>query len=46
MWVRNKMMEWMIDKPIIDLEIPDNYEYRNPELIEMIKENYGQRTSG
>ena len=46
MWVRNKMMEWMLDKPIINLEIPDNYEYRNPELIEMIKERYGQRTAG
>lgn len=46
MCVRNKMMEWMLDKPIIDLEIPDNYEYRNPELIEMIKERYGQRTAG
>ena len=45
LWVRNKMMEWMLDKPIIDLNIPDNYEYRNPELIELIKERYGQRTS-
>jgi predicted protein tyrosine phosphatase len=45
MWVRNKMMEWMLDKPIIDLQIPDNYEYRNPELIELIKERYDQRTS-
>ena len=46
LWIRNKMMAWMIDKPIIDLQIPDNYEYRNPELIEMIKERYGQRTAG
>ena len=46
MWVRNKMMEWMIDKPIIDLQIPDNYEYRNPKLIEMIKERYESRTVG
>jgi predicted protein tyrosine phosphatase len=46
MWVRNKMMEWMIDKPIVDLQIPDHYEYRNPELIDMIKERYGQRTAG
>ena len=45
LWVRGKMMEWMLDKPIIDLNIPDNYEYRNPELIELIKERYGQRTS-
>lgn len=46
MWVRNKMMTWMLDKPIVDLQIPDHYEYRNPELIEMIKERYGQRTAG
>jgi predicted protein tyrosine phosphatase len=46
MWVRNKMMEWMLDKPIIDLQIDDIYEYRNPELIELIKERYGQRTAG
>lgn len=45
MWVRNKMMEWMIDKPIIDLQIPDHYEYRNSKLIEMIKENYESRTT-
>lgn len=45
MWIRNKMMEWTIDKPIIDLQIPDNYEYRNPKLIEMIKERYEQKTT-
>ena len=45
LWVRNKMMEWMLDKPIIDLQIPDNYEYRNPELIELIKERYESRTA-
>ncbi len=26
--------------PIINLEIPDNYEYRHPELVELIKKNY------
>ena len=46
LWIRDKMMEWMIDKPIIDLQIPDQYEYRNPELIELIKERYEQRTAG
>ena len=45
LWVRNKMMTWMLDKPIIDLQIPDNYEYRNPELIELIKERYESRTA-
>jgi predicted protein tyrosine phosphatase len=45
MQIRDKMMEWMIDKPIINLEIPDNYDYRNPKLIQMIKENYESRTA-
>lgn len=45
MWIRNKMMEWSIDKPIINLEIPDNYEYRNPKLIDMIKERYEQKST-
>jgi predicted protein tyrosine phosphatase len=40
------MMDWVIDKPIINLNIPDIYEYRNPELIELIKERYEQRTVG
>jgi predicted protein tyrosine phosphatase len=44
--IRNKMMEWMLDKPVINLNIPDIYEYRNPELIELIKERYEQRTVG
>lgn len=29
---------------IVQLDIPDNYEYRNPELIELIKERYLDRT--
>lgn len=45
LWIRNKMTKWMIDKPIIDLQIPDNYEYRNSKLIELIKERYEQRTA-
>ena len=44
MWVRNKMMEYQLDKPIINLKIPDNYEYRNPKLIEMIKNRYNEIT--
>ena len=27
-------------KPIVVLDIPDNYEYRDPDLIESIKESY------
>ena len=44
MWVRSKMMEYQLDKPIINLRIPDNYEYRNPQLIEMIKNRYNEIT--
>ena len=44
--VRQKLMDMNLDKIIINLEIPDNYEYRNPELIKLIMERYGQRTAG
>lgn len=44
--VRNQLMVYNFDKPIIDLKIPDIYEYRNPKLIELIKERYEQRTAG
>lgn len=30
----------MTNKKIICLNIPDNFEYRNPKLIELIKKNY------
>ena len=46
LYIRDKMIEYMIDKPIIDLKIPDIYEYRNPKLIKLIKERYEQRTAG
>ncbi len=39
--VRDKMMEWMIpEKRIITLNIEDIYDYRNPELIQLIKDGY------
>ena len=44
--IRDKLMQYQLDKPIVNLNIPDIYEYRNPELIELIKERYGQRTAG
>lgn len=31
-------------KPIINLEIPDSYEFRNPELIELIEKRYTEST--
>ena len=44
--IRDKLMQYQLDKPIINLEIEDIYEYRNPKLIELIKERYEQRTAG
>jgi predicted protein tyrosine phosphatase len=41
--VRNKLMELDLDKPIVNLQIPDNYEYRNPELIQLIVSRYTVR---
>jgi predicted protein tyrosine phosphatase len=40
--IRNKLMEYQLDKPIVNLRIPDNYEYRNPELILMIRRRYDE----
>ena len=44
--IRDKLMQYQLDKPIVNLNIPDIYEYRNPKLIELIKERYEQRTAG
>jgi len=39
--VTNALLEeFDIKKPIITLNIPDMYEYRHPELMRMIKEQY------
>jgi len=43
LWIRNKMMDLNLDKPIIDLQIEDIYEYRNSKLVELIKERYESR---
>lgn len=42
--VRNKLMNMTLDKPVINLQIPDDYEYRNPELIQLIHERYKEAT--
>jgi predicted protein tyrosine phosphatase len=40
--------EWMLEKlgvegkPIYSLNLPDRYEYRDPELVKLIKESYEQ----
>ena len=38
--IRDKLIEYDLDKPLINLGIPDNYEYRDPKLIEMIISRY------
>ena len=43
--VRNMLMEFDLDKPIVNLGIPDNYEYRDPKLIELIHSRYLIRTT-
>ena len=43
--VRNMLMEFDLDKPIVNLGIPDNYEYRDPKLIELIHSRYLIRTA-
>ena len=40
--IRDKLMEYQLDKPIVNLRIPDIYEYRNPELIMMIRRRYDE----
>ena len=43
--INAKLMSLNLDKPIVNLRIPDNYEYRNPDLIEMIKRRYDNCTA-
>jgi predicted protein tyrosine phosphatase len=33
-----------IDKPVINLKIPDDYAYRDPELIQLIHQRYKEAT--
>ena len=40
--IRDRLMELNLDKPVVNLRIPDNYEYRNPELIMMIRRRYDE----
>lgn len=42
--IRDKLMDLNLDKVLINLEIPDIYEYRNPKLIELIRKRYEQRS--
>lgn len=40
--VKVRMNDIGIDKPIVNLNLPDIYEYRNPKLVRLIKERYNQ----
>jgi predicted protein tyrosine phosphatase len=40
MIIRDKLMEYNLDKPLINLRIPDNYEYRDPKLVKLIVSRY------
>jgi len=39
---QKQLMDLNLDKPLVNLRIPDNYEYRNPELIAMIRQRYDE----
>jgi predicted protein tyrosine phosphatase len=36
--VRDMMQEYGYDKPVYNLNTPDNYGYRDPELVELLTE--------
>jgi predicted protein tyrosine phosphatase len=40
---QEKLLTEMTGKPIICLNIPDHFEYRNPELIDLIKKSYSEK---
>jgi predicted protein tyrosine phosphatase len=42
-YIRNKMIEWSYNKPIMTLDIEDIYEYRDPKLIKLIKQRYSEK---
>lgn len=39
-----RKLKMMTKKPVVCLDIPDEFEYRNPELLKMIKKNYLKQT--
>ncbi len=42
-YLRDRLMNLQLDTLIINLGIPDIYEYRNPELVAMIKQRYDSK---
>lgn len=42
-YIRNRLMDLNKDTLIINLGIPDIYDYRNPELVALIKQRYDSK---
>lgn len=40
--VETRIKEWVIARDIVVLDIPDNFSYREPRLIQLIDSNYGK----
>jgi predicted protein tyrosine phosphatase len=40
LYVQDQFKRLGLDKPVVDLDLPDIYEYRDPELVKLIKERY------
>jgi len=41
-FIKDLMGELNIEKPLLDMKLPDVYEYRHPKLVKLIKEKYKQ----
>jgi predicted protein tyrosine phosphatase len=39
-YVKDRLKDLDLDKPLVNLNLPDIYEYRDPELVKLIKERY------
>ena len=39
-YVKDRLKDLGLDKPLVNLNLPDIYEYRDPELVKLIKERY------
>lgn len=40
LYVQDQFDRLGLNKPVVDLNLPDIYEYRDPELVKLIKERY------
>lgn len=43
--LKKRLKDLEMDTPVVCLDIPDSFEYRNSKLIKMIKEKYNKATS-